>query len=301
MRKTRTARVRFGFTIIELLVAKPAVARSPATCGAKAKARATAIKFTIIELLVVVAIIAILAAMLLPVLGRSREMARRIACGSNLRQVLLALTAYADEQENWFPRGSYYPYPHAPFYHTSDWLCNNVWDDGSDAFFPEYIRDPQLLSCDGRGCSNRPSAWMAANTKGPRDRTKEKNEDDPNHPNGAYVGDIGYNYWPYWAGIDGQAEHCHGLRRAGCGNRFDTEDAAIRYPVISDQTQDGGSGRWLWNHYDMPYTGGWGDPSAVAAGANMGFGDGHVTWYPFNQLHIAGNTYCAVPAWHGHD
>jgi len=48
-----------------------------------------------------VAIIAILAAMLLPALSKAREKARRAGCVSNLRQVILALHMYASDNNDW--------------------------------------------------------------------------------------------------------------------------------------------------------------------------------------------------------
>ncbi len=56
-------------------------------------------RFTLIELLVVIAIIMVLAAMLLPVLMRTRAMARRTLCINNLRQIGIATVNYADEAE----------------------------------------------------------------------------------------------------------------------------------------------------------------------------------------------------------
>ena len=53
--------------------------------------------FTLIELLVVIAVIAILAALLLPVLGRSRLSAQRAKCMSNLRQLGVAAELYWDD------------------------------------------------------------------------------------------------------------------------------------------------------------------------------------------------------------
>src|ERR1700736_2371983 len=55
--------------------------------------------FTLIELLVVIAIIAILAAILFPVFAQARATARKAACASNLRQIGLAFTMYAQDYD----------------------------------------------------------------------------------------------------------------------------------------------------------------------------------------------------------
>jgi prepilin-type N-terminal cleavage/methylation domain-containing protein len=59
--------------------------------------------FTLIELLTVIAIIGILAAILLPVIGRVRESARNSRCVTNLRQDGVAIQTYASDNKGFLP------------------------------------------------------------------------------------------------------------------------------------------------------------------------------------------------------
>ncbi|MDW8052901.1 MAG: prepilin-type N-terminal cleavage/methylation domain-containing protein [Armatimonadota bacterium] len=63
--------------------------------------------FTLIELLIVIAIIAILASILYPVFAQAREKARQTTCASHLRQVAMAGLMYVQDYDETFFHGEY--------------------------------------------------------------------------------------------------------------------------------------------------------------------------------------------------
>ena len=59
--------------------------------------------FTLIELIVVLAIITALAGLLMPVLAMARQRGVEKTCVSNLRQIGLGMIGYADDFSGWYP------------------------------------------------------------------------------------------------------------------------------------------------------------------------------------------------------
>lgn len=102
--------------------------------------------FSLIELLVVISIIALLIGILLPVLGSARASARASVCQSNIRQLVIANTAYSVDHADRYVPGA------ANFLANLD-RWHGARDNMSDAFDPargpmwEYLRPQEIKAC----------------------------------------------------------------------------------------------------------------------------------------------------------
>ena len=122
------------------------------------------LKFTLIELLIVIAIIAILASLLLPALNSARRKVYAAACGDQMRQTYLLLMSYAGDHDDYMPPGSHF----ATFLFQSGYIPekNGKLIDPSEPLvvfrFPHLFLCPQLKSaaqCTNWNSSMTPLEW----------------------------------------------------------------------------------------------------------------------------------------------
>ena len=100
-------------------------------------------KFTLIEMLVVVAIIGILNSFLLPSLGKSRAKAKVAVCKSNMKQVHFALIMFQDDNDG------YYPYSRTRNPRHLSWDDNLESYDGRNRATTAELEYPVLFKSKG--------------------------------------------------------------------------------------------------------------------------------------------------------
>ena len=142
--------------------------------------------FTLVELLVVMAIIVLMAAMLVPSLEKAIEYAHITRCISNLKGVGMAMHAYASQYNTWFPlaaaegnpgvnwlvRGCWWANP-SPAQGLQGWRLDTaqaaaagadidlVWDcqAGTLDLYPDYLENWRLMWCPNRTQSLSAVTW----------------------------------------------------------------------------------------------------------------------------------------------
>jgi type II secretory pathway pseudopilin PulG len=94
--------------------------------------------FTIVELLVVIAVVMVLMALLFPVISMAREYAKRTVCISNLRQIGISIGTYAGDHRMRLP-GIYHYNVSGPW---------GMYDnDNLSALYPDYTRELGIFIC----------------------------------------------------------------------------------------------------------------------------------------------------------
>ncbi|MFW6133110.1 MAG: type II secretion system protein [Planctomycetota bacterium] len=224
--------------------------------------------FTLIELLVVIAIIALLVAILMPALDKAKDLARRMACATQLKQQGNAFHIYAAEYDGAIPCKNF---------HFSFHAYGNDYD--SRGFYGGYriLRDEGFMEAELRVC---PASWVKAH---------------PTQKAGFRVyydyflnGDISTGSYRYCGGgnpPEGHAGLFGGWAREGAWGwyknrfvvRFDEMRRSSDWLMVVDAfyTPEHPYYNYRVNNHDS-----WNDP----AGVNALYADTHVEWSDADDL-----------------
>jgi len=244
--------------------------------------------FTLIELQVVVSIIALLIALLLPVIKGAREDARRVVCQSNLRQIHLALEAYAEDFGGRYP---YAGYGMEGFQTVGG--CFFYLHNGKD-FRPlvnPYIGNAGIMYCPSGG-------WI---TRGPGDdcstpiRFTHSNPTTPWSWNSplwtrcglVYHGYFSYSLWPCDGLYASLIDVFHAPQQRLCNER-DLVESPMEEIMGQDYawSRDGKNYPGTVNH-PHSFTEVPGDePQGVGSGWNNLYFDGHVVWRRMGEREV---------------
>lgn len=214
--------------------------------------------FSLIELLVVASIIAILAGLLLPAIGLAKSASRKLVCASNLRQVGLAILAYASDNNGSFPQNDHASCSSWP-YIFGDW-GTGAWG-GHSNFYSEYLPMRRNLYFCPEGLT-----WQTD----PGTDVADGFTYFPGKPPTQWISDINYCYFagPNEAGSNSRG----GPRGVWEGN--------ARSTLIADMMRFGQTDYTLvttWNHLGSPKDAA-GNRLNGRSGGNMCYMDGHVAW-----------------------
>jgi prepilin-type N-terminal cleavage/methylation domain-containing protein/prepilin-type processing-associated H-X9-DG protein len=223
--------------------------------------------FTLIELLVVIAIIAILAAILFPVFAQARATARKAACVSNLKQIGLAFTMYAQDYDELLV-------PH--------WIDKTGIPDWKTLLDP-YIKRGENRELFQKDYRAERGVWIDPGKMGPPDRAGY-GHNFPVLGGGWWSAKplgIGYKF-PDGTPVNFSTPLAAVARPAGtiavaCATWYDKKGDVLDTPLGWDALYPPG-----WKEVVQP----WGSLSGRhGGGANCLFVDGHVRWLRREQAY----------------
>jgi prepilin-type processing-associated H-X9-DG protein/prepilin-type N-terminal cleavage/methylation domain-containing protein len=240
--------------------------RQPArhACGKRGRrGRERGTGFTLVELLVVVAVIALMAALLFPALVQARARARKSACASNLSQIVRAGMLYLQDYDERFP--SCYPTEGPPYLADHRFLLHpylKSWDlfycperqtVRAECLDPEHDFSPGAR-CMGYGYNwGSGLFWYESFAKGD-----------------GLVRSVPETPWPVGVGLSEVAEPAHCLF---FGDTNDYDFVTLFRPSMpgaaSARPSSASSGGLRY------------EPPRHSGGNNFAFVDGHVQWLPF--------------------
>lgn len=156
--------------------------------------------FTLVELLVVIGIIALLIAILLPVLSKARAAANRVACLSNEKQLFNGILLYCNDNRGWFPTCAE-PEDGTAFAQAPDdwiwWEANRNLDDSAIAKYLGIGGDPlrRLLRCPADSFENRKTFPGISKGQGPYLYSYGMNVSTASNAIGTQVGRTKLSQW----------------------------------------------------------------------------------------------------------
>jgi prepilin-type N-terminal cleavage/methylation domain-containing protein/prepilin-type processing-associated H-X9-DG protein len=249
--------------------------------------------FTLMELLVVITIIAILAALILPALAGAKEHAIRINCKSNERQQQLALTMYANDNKEFLPTlpsaGTYQPWDMKQVigdYMTAGGAPYKVWyDPGAGKSYPAQQTKAMWMNTAGENGGEAPRVLGYAQTFSGLAGTATSFADQP--PLWNFSTNVNLKLSPQPIAFGAMSLPIQAASRAllAC--------ATITLPGnLSANPTTMNSYQWAGLPHtldpDVPGTLPFSSSHLIGgklpSGGNVGMFDGHVEWRPFNQM-----------------